>query len=513
MMSLYAQASAAQNHISGLLFIAAEHAHEHSHGAPDTPEGLALRESFERLAVRQQAMEEWACPALLCLMAAALAGAIAWPASRRFIIRAWAVARVTAQEAVRAWVPWIGLALHTGVTAAAMAGAFPMGGSAEARARTTLTVSLMSASFFAFVTAIFISATAVSGEISSRKIQMTASKPAGRACYLFGKFAGAALVPLGLLAAMGVVTWAAAAVEVYRCAGPDPLAPREEMAPAEMEVRPGPRVNEVPLVWSEDRLVHAKGLELPAGDSENPDEAASYRIRVPESALSEDEIIIRVRAIRSKSGMGESAKMRLYLAAARPDGGEVRIDMAGAALTPMDARVPRACAQGGMLEFRIGNRSPEGAALLLPEPEIRGSGQAGSVRLAVKREPFFMALGRGLLQIWMMAAFTAAATIAASSFVSFTVASVAGFAVTVTWFLSAFVLTLVARHGTPLHEAWAWLLFVLPDFDRYGPMEALAAGQYTGWNLFTAEVCWLTGVRGAVVVGIACWLFRRRELG
>ncbi len=129
-------------------------------------------------------------------------------------------------------------------------------------------------------------------------------------------------------------------------------------------------------------------------------------------------------------------------------------------------------------------------------------------------------LARGTGLVLFRCAFLAGLGVLAASFLSFHVACLMCFVLYVIALGRGFMtkaVVLSRAGGDDLlmlvgHYVMKAMSVVLPDFARSSPVDSLVDGMYISWGFFGETLIATVAFRGMIVVGLACLIFRRREL-
>lgn len=470
--------------------------------------------------------------------------------------RIWAVARKMIAEGIRmkiALVFIVMLAVIVPTLPAIMQG----DGTLKGRVQTFLAYALSATGFLLSLLTIFLACASLAGEIRTKQIFMTASKPIARWQVLVGKWMGivgldalllgvAATGIYGLMAYLKTTSWineddrAALRYEVLtarasvRPKTPDfealvdqrmeqlrqqgrlpPVArtPDGRLTPTGRQIRKQIH-NEISKQWW---TCPPRGIKEFVFENVFPDRQRSRFIHLRYKAQ-----VSRYpprETLRCWWEMGDPKKARLYRRA-RSD----VVDRYHVVPFPADAVAP-----DGTLLVRFVNRDPQQP--WPPEATFATSvnfSQRGDLEVLYEVDSFEANYLRSLGMIMMQLMLLAAVGVLASSFVSFPVACLVCLMVYMTAisadFLSEAVSYLAsnptARQGDAALTLAAWLkpvsmafLRIVPRFSSYDPIEPLVDGRLVSWRWLGQAALWLGGLQTGLAILAGCLIFRRRELG
>jgi len=386
----------------------------------------------------------------------------------------------------------------------------PDDGTSAGRVRMVETVCLGATGFFIFVIAIFLSSSSLAREIEARRIYNLATKPVTRGGIILGKFIGAMIVNLALVAGMGLISYGAIRAAGLRAETDDVLASREAVVAWRLTppAPPGPegdsRLLDVspdkPTIWSFKGLQGVKAREREAwiviqvyAGAVRPLADLDVTIRNPATGVS------RAPQLRVTSGRAERFSFPTELIS---DSGELDISMAPAPST--------------------------GAVFIRPRTCIAVMRLAGT---------FAGNLAKELLLILTAAALLTMVSIAGASGLSFPVAALVGLFVLVSGNLAQYVLTATeeqaaSRTLSPSQAAAAadekppapglgkrimdktghTLARIMPNLARYDAADMLADGRCIPWSLIGEAFFWVLLVRGGICAAAAWLILEHREL-
>lgn len=140
---------------------------------------------------------------------------------------------------------------------------------------------------------------------------------------------------------------------------------------------------------------------------------------------------------------------------------------------------------------------------------------AGDVSILYPVSGFTANFFRGILGIFFTQVFLASLAMVAASFLSFPVAALLCFGMTIIGMGASFIQasTSVAGFWATLgHYASVAVLFLMPNFATASPTDALVGGVAIPWTRVLVIFVTFVLIQSSLTLGLACLIFRRREL-
>jgi hypothetical protein len=369
-------------------------------------------------------------------------------------------------------------------------------------------------------------------DIDRRRVFLVASKPVGRSSVLFGKLLGVALLDAALLALVLGVFAASVAWQTYTVTSSADLDRlRERLFTSRVRVTAEP-----PLVAAEAvekaveelrRTAHGRGVshrELEARARRrlqtlviDPEEATTLRFAAPRGRRRPDgTVVIQYRFRLSPPLEAAAARVRWRVEGLGP---AVEREVEAGQDVLADFELPASLPSDGKgVEIRLQNLEPKDSAVkLLVAPE--------SVEVLYPHSGLWANLLRAALVFAAQLGFLAVVGLLGPALFSLStsglLAAFVFFASLSSSFLRESLLDVARAHGSDGAAAFpaaavVWVgervLDLLPDFAAADPLSRLADGRALTWGETGGEVAGTYLVRGAALLLLACWLWRRREL-
>jgi hypothetical protein len=424
----------------------------------------------------------------------------------------FAVALTTVREAQRQRL-WLLFVAGMGVLAAAATGLSAV----DQADRLKLAVVAQSAvvGFVAVLLAVLVPAAALRRDLEARVGFLLFAKPLAKSAYLWGRWSGV----LGILAVGSAAIIAVGAATIaWRFDGLPAV--RRTVAPGSWEQVSS--VGQVSPIAANKRQVGLGGLpgnavrwhftDLPAGDQELLIKA---RVRGQDIDDPVGDLLVQVSAGAS----GATNSQALSVDPASPYGlqrGAATVAPGQAVLRDREAgrtdlaadylrlRLPASCIVGGETTVQLTRLEARGTLVVEREAGCLVAADGGNFVANVARGVVMQLAGAGVL---------AAAALLFACVGNLGVALLGGLTV----FLCGVALPAVREvldyddTGTALRRVFELALTVFPDFDRFGPAVALAAGRHLAWEAVLGA--WLYAACFILpLMLLAWWALRRREL-
>lgn len=438
------------------------------------------------------------------------------------------------------------------------------------RIQSFLTWSLGMTALLLGLMTIFLAIMSITGEIRSRRIFLTMTKPVGPATYIFGKWLGIVLLNLLLVVIFGggiyaFVTQLAAEKNQMPPNHPQRVAVEERVLVARQAVSP-----QLPgeLTWQEliEERIKALRAESPTEyrTIDNPTRDNIYEELRREwyrlgprmarayqfsglSVAKENNQSVQLRLTPRIGGETYDGKVQL---AVRVNGRDINVSRMSGSTTHVTNIPTWLIDDDGVIVMQLANPSMamsggNGAAQPVDQPTVSFDPDDG-IQLLYPVGPFAPNLARAMLIIWVSTAFLAMISLAAGTYLSFPVACVFALMVyvasigssfitesfryyaanpprdadtwqTITWFIATFFEKLGSGE---IWEATKMLvrllgqgfLLLIPSFAKYNPIALINDGQVVSWPMVAGAVLMVGVVATGLVGVIAWWLFKRKEL-
>lgn len=422
----------------------------------------------------------------------------------------------------------------------------PTDGTAEGRVRLILGVCSQVTALFVGVLTVLLAARTLSREIEQKTVYCLASKPVSHTAQVLGKFAGVvmtAAVAAGLLA---VATWIVVQYVFAR-----ETTHGEVFAATEFERIHGEEPTDEQRAWLLEREVLLSKDPIPPADFDRDPELPQAIFLVPGVGRRAPESRYRVR-FRVPASAGRWRDLALYLRINAgiqssfpvdvifedPGSGEriERLRVTALGGRPQTVYFPaRLAASGEVLVTLVNNPEYELVDFIrvlrpreLPDGRIR----YGSVVLGVPSHGLASSLLRGTVLLLAQMALLAAATVLASTSMSFAVSVTVGAFVAFVGHIGPFVIDVLANEQRQLaalaargvedagasavshvgQYAMDALTWILPDFTTYSGVDFITQATSIPGLLILKGVVYLALLRGVPCLALACWVYRRREL-
>lgn len=512
---------------------------------------------------------------ILVVYLALLAGVLVW--SAKYWSRIWTITRLTVLQAIRMKVAVV-LILFTLALAAVLPFLLKTDDTPYGQIRLAITYTVYTAQFLLCVLTLFLSTATLCSEFSGKQIYSLDSKPVPRWCVLTGKWLGVMIINVTLLVGVGgilygILRYQARMPRVGRIEVNEETPPhvrmqvahaRESNAILRSQVLSA-REMRVPVTPDGRRYTDlvreraARELEerraagtLPENRSEEwifdalcrrinneivmvePGNFMQWRIEgVPTDLADDDYITLRFnirgvpRPLRNEIAgvwqMGNWDRERERFTGPYYSGdpyqpGTWLCDQAHTIAAPARI-VDRA---NGTLTVRFYNLT-EGRRSAAAFPATDG------IQLYVPVGGVEVNLARGLLLVFVKLAYLAALGLMCASFLTFPVASFAGFSLFLVALVGGFLQELVGkvhvfgtglvRPGTPMEEGdeviqWVLgrVLLLFPDLGSYDPVPFLTEGQAVPWGVVGYAAFTIVGVYGVILAVIGGFAFHKREV-